>query len=72
MVGPNETPVVEARVPGTDTRVSQHPHDDLGTGAQVKTGEGEVKSGDQAKSEGKKKYEDVKSEADRQANELQT
>jgi hypothetical protein len=30
IAGPNETPVLEARVPGTDTTVTQHPKDEFG------------------------------------------
>jgi hypothetical protein len=52
IVGPNETPVLEARIPGTDTTVAQHPKDDLGSGARVKDANGEVKSGEQAYAEG--------------------
>ncbi|KAF7974468.1 hypothetical protein HWV62_12112 [Athelia sp. TMB] len=48
VAGPNETPVLEARVPGTDHTVTQHPKDDLGTGAMVKTADGQVMSGAQA------------------------
>jgi hypothetical protein len=29
-VGPHDTPLPEARIPGTDVRVSQHPKSDLG------------------------------------------
>ncbi|KZT00359.1 uncharacterized protein LAESUDRAFT_732384 [Laetiporus sulphureus 93-53] len=48
VAGLDETPVLEARIPGTETRVSQHPKDDLGQGATVKQGNGEIKSGAQA------------------------
>ncbi|KZP14441.1 hypothetical protein FIBSPDRAFT_912787 [Athelia psychrophila] len=53
--GPNETPVLEARVPGTDHTVSQHPKDALGTGATVKTSEGETLSGQEAYERGQNK-----------------
>ena len=52
VAGPNETPVLEARVPGTDHTVTQHPKDDLGTGATVKTADGQVMSGAQAYEKG--------------------
>ncbi|KAL0948737.1 hypothetical protein HGRIS_008869 [Hohenbuehelia grisea] len=48
VAGPNETPVLEAGVPGTDHRVAQHPHEPLGSGAKVKTEDGDVMSGDTA------------------------
>jgi hypothetical protein len=51
-VGSTETAVVEAPIPRTSTCVSQHPKDDLGKGAKVKQGNGEVKSGEQAFAEG--------------------
>ncbi|KAF7967775.1 hypothetical protein HWV62_33189 [Athelia sp. TMB] len=38
--GPNQTPVLEARVSGTDHTVTRHLKDDLGTGATVKTADG--------------------------------
>ncbi|TDL13121.1 hypothetical protein BD410DRAFT_615157, partial [Rickenella mellea] len=47
--GPNETPVLEAKVPGTDTRVTQHPRDDVGYGAKIKTGDGNTYTGDEAR-----------------------
>jgi hypothetical protein len=31
MAGPNETPVLEARIPGTDKHVAQHPKDEMGS-----------------------------------------
>ncbi|KAF9488921.1 hypothetical protein BDN71DRAFT_1456787 [Pleurotus eryngii] len=48
VAGPNETPVLEARIPGTDATVAQHPKESLGSGAKVKSTDGTVKSGDQA------------------------
>jgi len=51
--GPDETPVLEARVPGTDTTVSQHPRDDPGAGTTVRTGDGQVRNGEQAVHEGR-------------------
>jgi hypothetical protein len=39
---------LEAKVPGTDTTVKQHPHDELGKGAVVEGGDGNVKSGEEA------------------------
>jgi len=56
-VGPTETPVPEAKVPGVGHAVAQHPEDDLGTGAMVKTANGEVKSGQQVYEEGRSQME---------------
>jgi hypothetical protein len=47
-VGPNETPVLEARIPGTDIMISQHPKDDLGTGSKITNAGGQAKSGEEA------------------------
>jgi hypothetical protein len=45
-VGPNEgLPVPEVRVPGTEHRIAQHPHEPLGEGAQLKMEDGTVRSG---------------------------
>jgi hypothetical protein len=38
-------PVLEGKVPGTGHTVSQHPKDDLGMGATVRTENGNAKSG---------------------------
>jgi hypothetical protein len=43
---------LEARVPGTDISVVQHPKDDLGASARVKDANGQVKSGQEAYAEG--------------------
>ncbi|KAF4574250.1 hypothetical protein EYR40_006036 [Pleurotus pulmonarius] len=55
VAGPNETPVLEARVPGTDHHVTQHPKDEFGTGATIKTESGDTVPAsaayDQARSE---------------------
>jgi hypothetical protein len=61
--GPDETPVLEARIPGTDHTVTQHPRHDLGTGATVKTANGEVKSGQQVYEEGAGKAQELKARA---------
>ncbi|PPQ90960.1 hypothetical protein CVT25_015686 [Psilocybe cyanescens] len=37
VAGPGETPVLEARVPGTDATVRAHPHDDAPGGARIHT-----------------------------------
>ncbi|KZT70697.1 hypothetical protein DAEQUDRAFT_667430 [Daedalea quercina L-15889] len=66
VAGPDETPVVEARIPGTDTRVAQHPKAELGQGATIKQANGEVKSGDQAAREAQSKTNELKGEAYRQ------
>ncbi|KAI0666645.1 hypothetical protein C8Q78DRAFT_994733 [Trametes maxima] len=47
-VGPNETPVPEVQVPGTDINVAHHPRaDDPAAGTTIQRG-GEVKRGDEA------------------------
>lgn len=55
-VGPGETPVLEAKVPGTDATVEQHPRAD---DAKVTTGSGEEKSGKQVVGEGRGALEEV-------------
>ncbi|KIM74590.1 hypothetical protein PILCRDRAFT_14356 [Piloderma croceum F 1598] len=52
-VGPTDTPVPEAKVPGMGHTMAQHPKEDLGTGATVKTANGEVKSGQRMYEEGR-------------------
>ncbi|TFY64828.1 hypothetical protein EVJ58_g2365 [Rhodofomes roseus] len=66
VAGPDETPVVEARIPGTETRVAQHPKAEIGQGATVKQANGEVKSGDQAAREAQRKKDELKGETFRQ------
>ncbi|KAI0634782.1 hypothetical protein C8Q77DRAFT_1053762 [Trametes polyzona] len=66
LVGPDETPVLEARIPGTDTTVSQHPREELGHGATVKQGNGEVKSGAQAINEAQARKDEAVEKAKRQ------
>ncbi|PSS29844.1 hypothetical protein PHLCEN_2v2659 [Hermanssonia centrifuga] len=44
--GPNETPVLEARIPGTDATIKQHPREELGTGATIHQSDGNVRRGD--------------------------
>ncbi|KAL7283990.1 hypothetical protein ACG7TL_001263 [Trametes sanguinea] len=70
LVGPDETPVLEARIPGTDTTVVQHPREELGHGAKVKQGNGEVKSGAEAINEAQQRKDEAieraKEEAQRQ------
>ncbi|KII90672.1 hypothetical protein PLICRDRAFT_106168 [Plicaturopsis crispa FD-325 SS-3] len=62
--GPNETPVLEAKVPGTGKTVTQHPKDDIGSGAQIKHEDGTVQSGDDAYNEGAAKAQELRSEAE--------
>ncbi|PCH43513.1 hypothetical protein WOLCODRAFT_164502 [Wolfiporia cocos MD-104 SS10] len=47
-IGPNETPVPEARVPGTEHRIAQDPSSELGEGTAIKTESGDVIRGDEA------------------------
>ncbi|OBZ77928.1 hypothetical protein A0H81_01631 [Grifola frondosa] len=74
VAGPDETPVLEARVPGTDTTIAQHPHEEIGHGATVKHGNGEVKSGEQAINEGQQRKDELvdrgKMEAQRQKDDV--
>ncbi|EMD31027.1 hypothetical protein CERSUDRAFT_120157, partial [Gelatoporia subvermispora B] len=66
-IGPDETPVLEARIPGTDTAISQHPREPLGHGATVKQGNGEVKSGAEAMQEAQERKEELKERATAEA-----
>jgi Family of unknown function (DUF5923) len=59
-VGPTDTPVPEAKVPGMGHTMAQHPKDDLGAGATVKTGNGEVKSGQWMYEEGQSRAQGMK------------
>ncbi|OAX34933.1 hypothetical protein K503DRAFT_774020 [Rhizopogon vinicolor AM-OR11-026] len=59
-VGPGETPVLETKVPGTDTTVEQHPRAD---DAKVITGNGEEKSGKQVVGEGRGALEEAQNRA---------
>ncbi|KAG2338803.1 hypothetical protein BDR05DRAFT_951623 [Suillus weaverae] len=59
-VGPSETPVLQAKVPGTDTVVEHHPRVDDVT---VTTGDGSQKSGKQIVGEGRAAAADVKDNA---------
>jgi hypothetical protein len=52
--------VPEAQVPGMGHTVAQHPKDDLGAGAKVKTANGEVKSGQQMYQEGRSQAQGMK------------
>ncbi|KAH9941112.1 uncharacterized protein BXZ73DRAFT_42167 [Epithele typhae] len=45
LAGQDETPVLEARIPGTDTNIAQHPREELGQGARVRDANGQVRSG---------------------------
>ncbi|THH17056.1 hypothetical protein EUX98_g9201 [Antrodiella citrinella] len=65
--GPNETPVLEVRVPGTDTTVKQHPKDEPGTGATVERGDGTVQSGAEAKDEAANKANELSGQASEEA-----
>lgn len=59
-IGPGETPILEAKVPGTDTTVEQHPRAD---DAKVRTGNGEEKSGKQVVGEGRSAVEEAQDRA---------
>ncbi|KAI1788073.1 hypothetical protein LXA43DRAFT_974992 [Ganoderma leucocontextum] len=48
IVGPDETPVLEASIPETGTTVAQHPREELGTGAKVTREDGQEQSGAEA------------------------
>jgi hypothetical protein len=67
VAGPNETPVLEARVPFTDKTVVQHPHDELGTGAKVKHEDGTVQSGGSAMQDMRQVKDQAQYEAANQA-----
>jgi len=57
--GPDETPVLEARIPGTDATVKQHPHEELGTGAAVHQGDGTVRRGGDLMAEAQAKKDEA-------------
>lgn len=59
-VGSSETPVLEGKVPGTDTVVEHHPRADDAT---VTTGDGTQKSGKEIVGEGRAAVDDVKDNA---------
>ncbi|CCM07009.1 uncharacterized protein FIBRA_09328 [Fibroporia radiculosa] len=44
-VGPDETPIPEARIPGTSHRIAQDPREEFGQGATVRTEGGDVRRG---------------------------
>ncbi|KAF8874992.1 hypothetical protein BD779DRAFT_1450453 [Infundibulicybe gibba] len=64
--GHNETPVPEARIPGTDVKVSQHPREEFGNGARIhdQANDREI-TGHQARTEAAGHVERAKDEADR-------
>ena len=47
--------VLEARIPGTNTTVAQHPREDLGNGAKITKSNGETLSGAEAKEEAQRR-----------------
>jgi len=59
-IGPRETPVLEAKVPGTGATVEQHPRAD---DAKVTTDSGKEKSGKQVVDEGRDALEDAQNRA---------
>jgi hypothetical protein len=59
-VGPTETPVPEAKMPGMSHTVAQHPKEHLGAGATVETANGEMKSGQQMYKEGRSQAQGTK------------
>ncbi|KAI0768823.1 hypothetical protein BD413DRAFT_561805 [Trametes elegans] len=62
-VGPNETPVPEVSVPGTDIRVAHHPRaDDPAAGTAIKNGD-KVERGDEALNEAQARTEEAKARA---------
>ena len=66
-VGPNETPVLEVKVPGTGYTITQHSKDDIGTGATVETENGNQKT---VLEEGQKRWRQVKEQGQGAASEL--
>ncbi|TFK47462.1 hypothetical protein OE88DRAFT_1636556 [Heliocybe sulcata] len=74
VAGPNETPVLEAKVPGMDATIKQHPREELGTGATVNVN-GEERSGDDVYREGQGRMQELRErapdEAGRQVDDLQ-
>ncbi|CAL1710558.1 unnamed protein product [Somion occarium] len=68
IAGPNETPVLEAKLPGTNTTVRQNPRDEPGTGAKVVQEDGTVKSGAEAKDEVQHKGSELADRAQSEVN----
>ncbi|KAJ3562734.1 hypothetical protein NP233_g9389 [Leucocoprinus birnbaumii] len=66
-VGPEETPVLEARLPGTDTTVRRDPHEDE---AFVHPSDGERRPVSDVRREGASRATDVAEEASRRAPDL--
>ncbi|OCH87448.1 hypothetical protein OBBRIDRAFT_837378 [Obba rivulosa] len=66
-VGPNETPVLEARIPGTDTTAAQHPREPLGNGSTVKKGNGETLNGAEAMDQAQQKKDEMTERAKNEA-----
>ncbi|TDL15269.1 hypothetical protein BD410DRAFT_778263 [Rickenella mellea] len=68
VAGNDETPVVEARVPGTEVNVRQHPREEVGRGAGVQMGrDGQEMSGQGVMEQGRQQMRDVQGEGMRQA-----
>ncbi|KAI0373547.1 hypothetical protein BV20DRAFT_937833 [Pilatotrama ljubarskyi] len=66
-VGPDETPVPEVQVPGTDIRVAHHPRsEDPAAGTAIKKGD-EVKRGDEALAEAQRKKDEALQKAQTEA-----
>jgi hypothetical protein len=63
--------VLEAKIPETGHIVTQHPKDDVGAGATIKTQNGAVKSGQQAFEEGQSHAQGMKEQAGGVADDLQ-
>ncbi|KAI0940432.1 hypothetical protein AcW1_003630 [Taiwanofungus camphoratus] len=62
-MGPDETPVPEARIPGTGYRVAQNPNQEIGQGTALKQPNGGIKSGDQAVDEAVSKKDELTEQA---------
>lgn len=68
VTGAHETPVLQARLPGTDVSVTQHPKDNVGSGTQVTSTNGQTTTADQvldrAHDETHRKIDQLEDEAD--------
>jgi hypothetical protein len=51
---------LEAKLPGTDSAITQHPHDELGRGAVVESGDGNIGSGEEAVWDGPRQKEKIR------------
>jgi len=66
-VGPDQTPVPEARIPGTGHRVVQDPRSELGEGTALKTESGDIRRGDELADEAQRRKDELTERAQAEA-----